>query len=428
MPYDPSSPAYVDGAALAKEWERVATICHECRLCFNLCPSFPNLFDRVDAHDGDVSALKAPDYESVADDCYGCKLCYVKCPYTPPHERMLDFPALVTRDRAARVAREGVPRRERFLANVDRAAFLGRWTAPLANLALRLPPFRWLLEKTHGVHRRANLPRFALGTFSRWFRKRRKTKGPPSAGAPRVAVFPTCYVDANEPRIGKAMVAVLEHNGADVAVPVSRCCGMPWLDAGDVESARRQAGKSMSALAAAAREGMPVLVPQPTCLYMVKEEWPRLVPGADADAVARAARDPASWLLERKAAGELATDFREGAVKGKVGYHFACHLQALGTGMKSRELVSMVPGVAVTVTERCSGHDGTYAYKRETREQSLKQGAKLFRAMTEEPLDHVVSDCPLAARQIAEGAPSAPKPLHPMVLLARAYGLPEGDA
>jgi Fe-S oxidoreductase len=63
-------------------------------LCFNLCPSFPALFDAVDRNGGDVRALTAAEKERVIDLCYGCKLCEIKCPYTPHdgHEFQLDFP------------------------------------------------------------------------------------------------------------------------------------------------------------------------------------------------------------------------------------------------------------------------------------------------------------------------------------------------
>ena len=425
MHYDPAGNAFWDGAALATELERVANICQGCRLCFNLCPSFPNLFTRVDSHDGDVSKLVAADYEAVVDDCFGCKLCYVKCPYTPPHHLGVDFPALMTRAKAVGARRDGVRRRDRILARVDFTGRMSRLVAPLVNGSLRFPPFRWLLEKTIGIHRKASLPRFRFKTFSSWFEGWSKSRTP-RADSVAVAVFPTCFVNYNEPEIGKALCAVLDHNGAKVTCPADRCCGMPFLDCGDVDGARKQAAKSLPVLAEAARAGQAILVPQPTCAYMLKREWPSLLPGADSEAVARAVEDPASWLAARRAKGEFKTDFRAGAVTGAVGYHFACHLQALGTGPKSRGLVALIPGVTVTVSEKCSGHDGTWAYKTEGRDASMRQGQKLFRAMSEGSLSHVVSDCPLAARQIGEGVPNGPKPVHPMILLARAYGLEEG--
>src|SRR4028119_2084589 len=93
--YDPKDPTYYDGPGLRRELERVYDLCHGCRLCFSLCPSFPTLFDAIDRHDGDVPAMTKGEQDQVVDECYQCKLCYVKCPYIPPHEWALDFPRLM---------------------------------------------------------------------------------------------------------------------------------------------------------------------------------------------------------------------------------------------------------------------------------------------------------------------------------------------
>ena len=74
---------YLDPADLRSELGRVLSLCHGCRLCFNLCPSFPTLFSFVDAHDGDVAAMTPTEQDQVVDECYQCKLCYLKCPCAP---------------------------------------------------------------------------------------------------------------------------------------------------------------------------------------------------------------------------------------------------------------------------------------------------------------------------------------------------------
>src|SRR5580692_6959647 len=110
--YDPSDPRYFDSADLEIEMDRVFDACQGCRLCFNLCPSFPTLFDFVDAHDGDAALLTGAERSQVVDECYQCKLCYVKCPYVPPHEWALDFPRLMMRVHAVR-AKQGVKVKDR---------------------------------------------------------------------------------------------------------------------------------------------------------------------------------------------------------------------------------------------------------------------------------------------------------------------------
>lgn len=429
MPYAPSDPAFHDPGALAQELERVAGICHGCRLCVTLCPSFPLLFDRVDAHDGELSRLTATDYADVSDACFDCKRCYVKCPYTPPHEWNVDFPALVLRERAVRRARDGFPRGARTLARVDRAGRGSRWVAPLVNLALRTRPLRWLLEKLLGIHRDADLPPFRFRTFASWWRRR--APRPAAPAAPRVALFPTCYVNYNEPALGKAATAVLEHNGVEVSCPADRCCGMPFLDAGDLEGARGQAAKVLPALAAAARAGKTIVACQPTCTYMLAREWPLLLPGEDSRAVAGAVKEMGAYLMDLERAGTLKHGFLTGVLPPEITYHYACHLQALETGPKSAELLRLVPGVTVNVQDRCSGHDGTYAFRTESRAASLKVGARLAKAVdgkapANEAPGATASDCPLAARHLSGLRPGKPPVEHPLVLLARAYGLPEG--
>ena len=101
LSYNPNTPVYWESSALKQELERVFEICNGCRLCFNLCPSFPALFSAVDHHEGDVRKLSSAEVDRVIDTCYQCKLCYVKCPYTADdgHPFNLDFPRLLLRAR-----------------------------------------------------------------------------------------------------------------------------------------------------------------------------------------------------------------------------------------------------------------------------------------------------------------------------------------
>ena len=140
--YDPTDPKYFDPAALREELDRVFDLCHGCRLCFNLCPSFPTLFDFIDAKDGDVAALTDAEHGQVVDECYQCKLCYVKCPYVPPHEWELDFPRLMSRVHAVR-QKQLVPVKERltdqFLGRTDALGRVSVAAAPLVNWATGTP-------------------------------------------------------------------------------------------------------------------------------------------------------------------------------------------------------------------------------------------------------------------------------------------------
>ena len=133
--YSPNKEIYWDQSALRKEIDRVFDICHGCRLCFNLCPSFPSLFDALDAQSGEADVRKLSDAvrDEVVDGCFQCKLCYVKCPYTPDdgHEFQLDFPRLMLRYTAQKAKRDGISLRDKFLGNPMALGKLSSKAAPI---------------------------------------------------------------------------------------------------------------------------------------------------------------------------------------------------------------------------------------------------------------------------------------------------------
>ncbi|RMD83830.1 MAG: anaerobic glycerol-3-phosphate dehydrogenase subunit C [Candidatus Dadabacteria bacterium] len=417
--YNPSDPRYWDADGLAKEIERVFDICHGCRLCFNLCPSFPALFRAVDAHDGDVRALTENEIEAVVDDCYQCKLCYVKCPYTADdgHEFDLDFPRLMLRYTAQRARRRGIKLRDRMLGDPQRLGALARWAPGVVNRVNRARPVRLVMEKVGGIHRDKKLPEFAKETFRRWV-ERRGTNGGPADPAGEVVLFHTCFVDLNEPEIGKDAVEVLEHCGLRVLSPEQVCCGMPALESGNVEDARRRARRNVLALKPFVEAGVPVLAVNPTCSYMLKKEYAELVGddlAADAKALAAATRDLCEYLFELKREDRLPRDFR--STPGEIAYHVPCHLKAQNIGFRSRDVMKTIPGVRVRLIERCCGHDGTWAMKREHFEASMEIGRPAFEEISAGGL--MATDCPLAAVHFEQA--TGVRPLHPIQVLARAY-------
>ncbi len=188
--YDPEHPAYLDEGDLRVELERVYDLCHGCRLCFNLCPSFPTLFDTIDARDGDVGAMTPAEQDQVVDECYQCKLCYLKCPYVPPHEWELDFPRLMMRAHAVRQS-EGLPLKQRLtdqaLARTDLLGTVSSAVAPLVNAATGTPGSwaRRMMEKTVGMASGRLLPPYARQRFSSWFRRRPHHRHPGPGGRRR---------------------------------------------------------------------------------------------------------------------------------------------------------------------------------------------------------------------------------------------------
>jgi glycerol-3-phosphate dehydrogenase subunit C len=416
--FDIRTPEFWDRADVDGELRRVYDICNGCRRCLPLCPSFKVMFDRIDVDevDGDVEKLPARDVKEVVDLCYQCKLCYNHCPYTPPHRWAVDFPRLMLRARAADARANGVTLQDKFLGNADLVGKLGTATAPLSNWMNELGVHRAFMQWVAGIHRARNLPRFARQRFSRWFRRRRRAT--PVGAKRKVALFATCTVEYNAPAIGKAAVAVLEHNGVDVSLPAQRCCGMPYLDGGAVDECRALIRDNVRTLAEAVREGRDIVAAGPTCSYMLKQEYPWLGGSDDAKLVGGRTRDLFEYLALLHAAGELRTDFTKAV--GAVTYHIPCHLRAQNIGTKSADVLRLIPGASVDTVERCSAVDGTWGFKKEYYELSLKVAKPLFDAVTQGgPV--AATDCPLAALQIEQGTGRQAR--HPIQVLAEAYGL-----
>jgi glycerol-3-phosphate dehydrogenase subunit C len=428
---DIKNPEFWQLGAVDKELRRVYDVCGGCRRCLPLCPSFKVLFDRmdVDAVDGDVEKLPASDVKEVVDLCYQCKLCFNHCPYTPPHRWEIDFPRLMLRARAVEARKNGVTLQDRFLGNADLVGRLGSLGAPLSNWMNELGVHRAFMQAIAGIHKKRNLPKFQRPTFTAWFKRHAKRTAAPGSSARvrapvpvpaarKVALFATCSVDYYEPATGRAAVRVLERNRVDVSLPAQRCCGMPYLDGGAVDEAKVLIRDNVRSLAAAVREGREIVVPGPTCSYMLKREYPWLDGSDDAKLVAANTRDLFEYLAKLQAVGELDTNFARPI--GAVTYHVPCHLRAQNIGHKSADVLRAIPGASVDVVQKCSAVDGTWGFKTEYYELSLKLAKPLFDAIsTGAPT--TATDCPLAALQIEHG--TGRKPKHPIEVLAAAYGL-----
>ncbi len=403
--------------AVDAELRRVYDICSGCRRCLPLCPSFKVLFDRLDtdAVDGDVEKLPAKDVKEVVDLCYQCKLCYNHCPYTPPHRWHVDFPRLMLRARSAEARHKGVTLQDRFLGNTELVGRLGSLTAPVSNWASTMPPQRVLMQAVVGIHKDRQLPAFHRETFSAWFDRRRPALSKPRAA---VALFATCSVEFNDPATGRAAVAVLERNGVDVSLPAQRCCGMPYLDGGAVKEAKSLIADNVKTLAEAVRQGREIVVPGPTCSYMLKQEYPWLDGSEDANLVASHTRDLFEYLAGLHAAGTLDTRFPN--APKKIAYQLPCHLKAQNMGTKSADVLRLT-GAEVETIEKCSAVDGTWGMKKEYFQLSMKLAEPLFNGVREAGADRVATDCPLAALQIKQG--TGVEARHPIRILAEAYGI-----
>jgi Fe-S oxidoreductase len=429
-PLDWRSDEFYDEKALFEELERVFDICHGCRRCFNLCNSFPTLFNLIDESDTmEMDGVAKDDYWQVVDHCYLCDMCYMsKCPYVPPHEWNVDFPHLMLRAKAARFRKKGVSTRDKILSATDKVGKLAGIpvVVNVVNATNRSKAGRKLLESALGVHKNAPVPEYHSKTARKRLSRLADASGSGATATAettgKVALFTTCYCNRNHPGVNEDLVAVFEHN--DIAVTLASkevCCGMPKLELGDLKSVAKAKDQNIPALVKLVDEGWDIVAPIPSCTLMFKQELPLMFPDdPDVLKVRDAMFDPFEYLIARHKDGLLKTEFKESL--GKVTYQVPCHLRVQNIGLKTRDTLQLVPGTTIDVIERCSGHDGTYAVKKEFHDISKKIARPVVNKLKKAEADHFASDCPMAAEQIVQDLDDH-EAGNPMSLLRKAYGI-----
>ena len=433
---DWQNPDYYNEEATFHEMERIFDICHGCRRCVSLCGSFPTLFDLVDeSKTMEVDGVDKQDYWKVVDQCYMCDLCYLtKCPYVPPHEFNLDFPHTMLRAKAIKFKKGDVGVGERILSSTDvTGSFAGiPIVSQVVNAVNKTKPARAVMEKVLGVDKEAWLPEFANKKFRASARLSKDFPIKDGEKTPgKVAIYSTCYINYNEPGIGHDLLKILDHNEVPyVLVEKEKCCGMPKLELGDLDSVKDSKDANVPVLAQYAKDGFAILSAVPSCTLMFKQEIPLMFPDdVDVALVKEAMWDPFEYLMARKRDGLLKVEFP--VELGKISYQIPCHGRVQQIGKKTEEMLKMVPGTSVHTHERCSGHAGTFGVKKATHQQAMKIGKPLFKAMANHKdgglPDVISSDCPLGGHHIAQGFEvnklgDVPQK-HPLTLIREAYGL-----
>ena len=427
------NPAFYDPALIEKELERVFDICHGCRRCFNLCDSFPRLFDLVDgAESQELDTVDRNDFKSVVDACTLCDMCYMtKCPYVPPHEWALDFPHLMLRYRAMEHKQGKVPFADKQLAETDRNGALAGLVAPVANWTTRrgnrtVGP---ALRSAAGLHPDAELPTYAGKSLV----KQAADAPPVNRDAPafgrKAVLYATCFGNFNSPDVGADLRAVLARNGVETVIAYPGCCGMPLLEQGRIADVAASARTAAVAMKDWIEKGYDVIALVPSCALMLKFEWPLILPDdPDVKTLSRSTFDVSEYIVDIARTEGLTPGLKP--IPASLTIHMACHARAQNMGQKAAEMLRLVPEAKVKVIERCSGHGGSWGFKKEFFEIGIKIGRPAARQAAENGAGYVMSECPLAGVHIQQGIErlggDEPKPelvIHPIQILARSYGI-----
>jgi Fe-S oxidoreductase len=233
--------------------------------------------------------------------------------------------------------------------------------------------------------------------------------------ARRVILLDDCFTTFQEPHIGVAAVELLERSGYAVEL-AGVCCGRAMISKGFLTDARKLARDGVAKLAAAAAEGVPILGLEPSCVLTLADEWPELVPGPQAQAVAAAAELADGWFARQVAEGKCG--YEPPPAAGKVLFHGHCHQKALVGTAGSAAALALIPGLTVDVLDAgCCGMAGAFGYEKEHYDISVQiANLALVPAVTADPAAVVAATGTSCRHQVRDLTGRVPR--HPVELLA----------
>ena len=430
-PIDFENPDFLNSKKLDEEMRRVFDICHGCRRCFNLCDSFPKLFDMIDeSKNEDVESLSSKQFKPVVDACTLCDMCFMtKCPYVPPHEFDLDFPHLMLRYRNAQKKLNKLSVVPAQLAQIDRNAKIGVMFSSLINWVSNIKNkfLRKILELVTGIDKRVKLPVYNSETFTNYFKKNKDliNSDAPSKNR-KVVIYSTCFVNFNKKDTGVAALKVLKKNGVKVQEAYPGCCGMPFLEQADLTKVVKQAKKVSKDLLEWVDKGYQVITLTASCGLMLKFEWPLLLPNDEnIKKLSKNISDIDEYIVDIAQNEGLAEGLQE--IDGGVTVHNACHARAQNMGIKARDMLKFIPNIKMDVVERCAGHGGTFGVMKETHDLAIKVGRATARQIKSKNNKYMASDCPLAGKHLKQLEVDTKivndEALHPIELIAKSYRL-----
>ena len=405
--------------------------CYGCGLCrsrdsdLRMCPVFRAVGEELASpraksnilHFWATGQLKEDDFESpefrkFLDLCVNCKACLVQCPSA------VDISKLMSVARAEYIKRMGLRRAEYALSHNRYLSILGSIFSPISNFFMKLPVFKRLLEKTAGLDKRRDMPRFRHNSFLKAGRKYLEVCEPIPAPIDRVAYFVDTYANYNDHELGYAVLGVLRANGIEVILPKQRPAPLPAIVYGNVKRARKDLSFNVKHLTKAVRDGYKIVCSEPSAALCLKEELRHFVTGEDAELVSKNTYELMNYLLSLHAEDKLKPATKP--IEKEYVYHLPCHLCAVGNGTASIKLLQELCGANVTdLKAGCCGIAGTFGMQKKNYALSSQIAAGLKEALEKSPTKNVLTECSACKMQIEHISDCVVR--HPIKVLAEAY-------
>lgn len=355
------------------------------------------------------AVLNDPETLKTLDLCLSCKGCKSECPSSVDIAKLKgEYLAQGYREQG------GAPLKVRVMSHIHSLNRMGAMFPSLSNAAQAFPPIRSVINHAMGVHPKRSLPEFGRAIRSRAFKEN---------DAPRVLLLSDTFTTHNEPHIARACVSVLGSLGYNVGVQTMSDFGRAAISLGHLEHAVRDANRTIEQLKAAIDDEriVAMLIPEPSCLSAVCDDWADLSLEHDAQLVAK--------LIAKCALPETFVErfwdrhpHRVGTkpISGSIVLHGHCHQKSLWGDQTSAAIFErLYPDRVRVLPTGCCGMAGAFGYAQHRYDLSMKIGEQsLFpsvRSLSDD--DMLIAPGTSCRHQILDG--TARRALHPIEALAR---------
>lgn len=386
--------------------------CLKCNACTVSCPVSNTTLEFGGPKHLGPELKRLMNNQQIIDDqrielCTLCGNCDLSCPEN------VHVSTLTAYAKAIHAEMSGTKFRDLVLSNAELVGKLASSFAPITNIAMGMKPIRKVMQAIIGIPEERQFPKYRYNNFKRIYNKKMANS------TRKVAYYVGCYATYNAPEVGTSFIKVMEHNGIEVAIPDQKCCGVPMFANGQMKQGLKNANFNINSLLEYTRQGYDIVVTCTSCTLALKKDYVSFVHTEEANELASHVYDADEYLRMLKDAGELNMNFAPMAEK--AGYYAPCHMKAQGIGNPAMDILELIPGYEIQdLGANCCGQCGTYGFKEEKYDISMKIGRAMADAVKEVEADYTVTECGMCKNQLDQLTEKIVK--HPMQILAEAYG------
>jgi FAD/FMN-containing dehydrogenase/Fe-S oxidoreductase len=369
--------------------------CSNCGACRNYCPPFYATIDEHFTPRAKAALLTAIsqgrlDYQTLLLDktlkenlntCIDCKLCNINCP------SLADIPGLCLEIKNRIYLKKGLSLRDKILSHPKTLSKFLTNIPTFVSLIIKNPLARFVIEKVVGISHKSPLPMFHRICYFPQNRDRYDKK---------VVYFPCCFTEYNDPETKEGVFSILEKIHCKIETPNLRCCGVAAFCNGKKQKVIEDGLYNIIKLYDFVEDGFDIVIPEASCLMMIKLEYPNLFDFHRAREVASHSFDFAQYIVKK----EPKPRFKKGNLK--VYLHFPCHLRAAGSDLYAIEALKLIEGLKIYVGENgCCGMAGTFGIKKANYSLAKEISKSLSSDIAQKAPDIIVTSCGSCKTQIS---------------------------